>query len=114
MIPRLPRSDTVRSGRFRFRNPALLWARLRLYEDRLELSGWHLKGHYVRRIRLQHVLQADALQAEALLLWLFDGQTLRLLVEEAPRWKRAIEQQQRRLRNRGTGFNPSQTEEVSS
>jgi hypothetical protein len=60
------------------------------------------------------VLQADALDADSLLLWLSDGQTVRLRVKGAPRWKRTIEQQQRRLRNRGTGRNPSQTREVSS
>ncbi|HMB91800.1 MAG TPA: hypothetical protein VKP65_13190 [Rhodothermales bacterium] len=114
MIPRLTSPDTVLSGRFRFRNPALLCARLRLYADRLELSGWHMRGRYVRRILLQQVLQADALDADSLLLWLSNGETVRLRVRGALRWKRTIEQQQRRLRNRVTGFNSSQTKEVSS
>jgi hypothetical protein len=100
MIACLTPSDTVLSGRFRFRNPSLLWARVRLYADRLELSGWHMQGRYFRRILLQQVLQADALNADSLLLWLSDGETVRLRVKEAHRWKRTIEQQQRRLRNR--------------
>ena len=113
-MPRFTRSETVLSGRFRFRNPALLWARVRLYPDRLELSGWQMRGRYFRRILLQQVLQSDATTADSLLLWLSDGETVRLRVKEALRWKRAIEQQQRRLRNRDTGFNASQTKEVSS
>jgi len=100
MIPRLSSPETVLSGRFRFRDPALLCARVRLYPDRLELSGWQMKGRYHRRIPLQQVLQADALNADSLLLWLSNGETVRLRVEGALRWKQAIGQQQKRLRNR--------------
>jgi hypothetical protein len=109
MIPRLTSPETVLSGSFRFHNPGLLWARVRLYKDRLELSGWQMQGRYVRQIPLQQVLQADALNAESLLLWLSNGETVRLRVEEALEWKRAIGQQQRSLRNRLTRINPSQT-----
>ena len=101
MSPRLTSPDAVLSGRFRFRNPSLLWARVRLYPDRLELSGWHMQGRYVRRIPVRQILQADATTFDSLLLWLSDGETIRLRVKEAFRWKQAIEQQQRRLRNRG-------------
>ena len=114
MTARFTPRDTLLSGRFRFRNPSLLWARVRLYGDRLELSGWHTRGRYLRRIPLQHVLQVDAPDADSLILWLSDGKTLRLRVREAPRWKRAIEQQQTGLRNRDKGRTPSQTDEVSS
>ena len=100
MIPRLTSHETVLSGRFRFHNPSLLWARVRLYKDRLELSGWQMQGRYVRRIPLQQVLQADVLKADSLLLWLSNGETVRLRVQGALRWKQAIGKQQRRLRNR--------------
>ena len=100
MTPHLSSTETVLSGRFRFHNPALLCARVRLYEDRLELSGWQMHGRFVRRIPLHQVLQADVLKADSLLLWLSSGETVRLRVEGALRWKRAIGQQQRHLRNR--------------
>lgn len=64
---------------------------MRLYADRLELSGWRLHGRYVRRIRLRQILQADVPDEELLLLWLSDGETLRLQVKDAQRWRDAID-----------------------
>ena len=81
---------TVLSGSFRFRYPALLHPRMRLYADRLELSGWQLSGRYVRRLSLQQVLQADAPTEETLLIWLADGEMLRLEVTDARQWRDAI------------------------
>lgn len=88
----------LRTGRFRFRHPALLFARVRLYPDRLELTGWHLRGPYRRRIPLRQILQADAMSQDNLLLWLSDGETVRLHLGRAPQWQAAIALQQRRLR----------------
>lgn len=81
---------TVLSGSFRFKNPALLYPRMRLYADRLELSGWQVSGRYVRRLSLQQILQADAPTEETLLLWLADGEMLRLEVANALHWRDAI------------------------
>jgi hypothetical protein len=114
MIPRHTSHETVLSGRFRFQNPSLLCARVRLCKDRLELSGWQLHGRYIRRIPLQHILQADVLKADSLLLWLSSGETVRLRMHEALKWKRAIGQEQRRLRNRVIESNSPQNKEVSS
>jgi deoxyribodipyrimidine photolyase-like uncharacterized protein len=98
MPPRPTPSGTVLSTRFQFRDPVLLWARMRLYADRLELKGWRVRGRYSRQIRLQQVLQADATSDDSLLLWLSTGETVRFRVREAPRWKRTIEEQKRLLR----------------
>jgi hypothetical protein len=98
MIPHLTSHEIVMSGRFRFRDPALLFAHVRLYEDRLELTGWRIKGRFHRRIPLQQVLQGDALNTDSLLLWLSNGETVRLRVRQSLRWKQAIGRQQRLLR----------------
>lgn len=99
MIPCLTRSEAVLSGGFRFRDPSLLCARARLYTDRLELSGWRLHGRYFRRIPLEQILHVDVPNADALLLWLSDGEKVSLEVEEALRWKGAIDQYDAKLRN---------------
>lgn len=96
----------VRTSRFRFRDPLLLFTRLRLYPDRLELGGWHFLGRYRRAVALAHILQADAAGDDGLLLWLSDGEVLRLRVEGAPAWQAAIALQQQRQRD---AFTPEAT-----
>jgi hypothetical protein len=85
-------------GRFDFQSPALEFSRARLYADRLELSGWRLIGRYHRRIPLGSVLQVDALNDSALVIWLSVGETIRLRVNRASSWKRQIEAQQVHLK----------------
>lgn len=80
----------LRTGRFRFQTPTLFWRRLHLYADRLELRGWHGWRRYCRRLPLHRILQADAVD-DTLLLWLADGTTVRLAVDDAGAWKRAID-----------------------
>lgn len=75
---------------FSFARPTLLWARARLYEERLELTGWCLTGRYRRRILLHRILQADVPDENCLLLWMADGRTLRLRVDDAEQWQEAI------------------------
>ena len=75
---------------FSFAHPMLLFARVRLYDDRLELTGWRLWEHYRHRIPLARILKVDAPSANELLLWMADGRTLRLRLDEAQRWRRAI------------------------
>ncbi len=84
------------ADRFSFSTPWLLFARARLFADRLELTGWHMQGHYRRDILIAHILQVDALENDRLMLWLFSGETVRLRIRRARQWKEAIEQQQSR------------------
>ena len=86
-----------RADRFSFNTPWLLFARARLFADRLELSGWHMQGHYRRDILVARILQVDALENDSLMLWLFSGETVRLRIRRARQWKEAIEKQQARL-----------------
>ncbi len=82
-------------SRFAFRDPALLFARATLEGDALVLRGWTWCGRYRRRLPLGRILQADVRgdeQGDELILWLFDGEVLRLRIDEAPTWKAAIEE----------------------
>ena len=83
-----------RADRFSFSTRWLLFARARLFADRLELSGWHMQGHYRRDILVARILQVDALENDRLVLWLFNGETVRLRIRRARQWKEAIEKQQ--------------------
>jgi len=88
-----PPERVLRTDRFSFNNPPLLFARVRLFADRLELTGWHLWGRYRRDIRLRGILQVDALEHDRLLLWLASGETVRIRVRQARQWKETIEKQ---------------------
>jgi hypothetical protein len=83
-----PPERALRTDRFSFSNPPLLFARARLFADRLELTGWHLWRGYRRNIRIQHILQADALE-----LWLANGETVRIRIRQFRLGKEAIEKQ---------------------
>ncbi|HMB92905.1 MAG TPA: hypothetical protein VKP65_18795 [Rhodothermales bacterium] len=85
------------TDRFSFSNPPLLFARARLFTDRLELTGWQLQGRYRRDLSIRHILQIDALADDRLVLWLASGETVRLRIRQARQWKTAIEQQQARM-----------------
>lgn len=80
----------LRSGRFSFQRPTLIWPRLHLYPDRLELSGWRWFGRYRRPIPFRRILQVDTTNG-ALVVWLMDGQALRLSVEDAAGWREAVD-----------------------
>ncbi|HMB93882.1 MAG TPA: hypothetical protein VKP65_23735 [Rhodothermales bacterium] len=94
------RPRALLNSSFAFRNPTLFCARARLYADGLELSGWSLRGRYRRCIAAEQILQVDVLGEDGLLLWLSTGETLRLRIREAARWKETIETQTR-LRSAG-------------
>ena len=85
-------SRTLRSW-FAFRDPALLFARATLDEDHLALTGWTWRGRYQRQIPLDRILHADARGDEELILWLFDGETLRLRMKHARAWKAHLDTQ---------------------
>lgn len=84
-------SSILRSGRFSFREPLLLFPRVRLRENELHLIGWGLRGRYQRSIPLVQVLRVDATRGGRLLLWLDNGETVRLWVDDASGWKKAID-----------------------
>ena len=84
-----PASKKSLTSRFAFRDPALLLARATLDEDHLTLTGWTWRGRYRRRILLRRILHVDA-QADDLILWLFDGETLRLRINRSAAWKAAL------------------------
>ena len=79
-------SPALRSW-FAFRDPALLFARATLDQDHLALTGWTWHGRYQRQIPLDRILHADARGDDELILWLFDGETLRLRMKHARAWK---------------------------
>jgi hypothetical protein len=93
--PSLPAAVPVLSTRFSFEEPALWFARARLLDDAIELTGWRLTGRYQRRIPLHTIVEVDAPTSDCLLLWFTTGRTLRLRLDDAARWKRAIETRRR-------------------
>lgn len=95
-----PRRDPCLTSRFRFSNPALFFPRARLGTAHLDLSGWHLRGRYRRRILLDQILHVDVVGDDGLLLWLVNGETVRLHIERAQRWREAIGARRDRLENR--------------
>lgn len=96
----MPSQPVLRTGRFSFREPLLFFPRLRLRADHIELLGWSLWGRYRRSIALGGLLRTDATRAGRLLLWLDNGETLRLRVDDAPAWKKAIDASRLRLSSR--------------
>ena len=91
MVTHSENARVLLANRFSFHAPALFFARARLHKDRIDLSGWHLRGRYRRVIPLKSILQADALPDDGLLLWLASGETLRLRIRRPAAWKAAIE-----------------------
>ena len=85
-----PYAVPLRTGAFCFQTPTLFWRRLHLYANRLELRGWHWIRRYRRGLPLHRILQTDVVDA-TLVLWLADGTTIRLCVDDAQAWKQAID-----------------------
>jgi hypothetical protein len=82
--------STPLASAFDFQNPSLLLGRAQLLADAVVLTGWHWRGRYKRRIALDRILHADV-REDGLILWLFDGETLRLRVQHPEQWKAEIE-----------------------
>ena len=80
----------LRTGRFSFQQPVLLRPRLRLYPDRLELTGWRWFERYRRPIPFGRILQVDTTDG-TLVVWLTDGRALRLSVDDAAEWREAVD-----------------------
>lgn len=83
-------ASPLRTSWFSFQKPTLFWRRLHLYPDRLELRGWRWFERYRRSIPFREILQVDVTD-EALVVWLDDGTTLRLRVDDAFEWKTAVD-----------------------
>jgi hypothetical protein len=80
------------SAPFSLEDRWLLWSRLRLYPDRLELRGWTFTGRLRRHIRLERVKRTDHEDGH-LLLYLQRGERIRLVVQEARRWAEFVSSQ---------------------
>ncbi len=83
-------AGTPLSTRFNFRTPALWFAHAHLVDDYLELTGWQGLRRYHRRIQRTHILHVDVHPPDGLILWLHDGETIRLTVPEPTRWQQAL------------------------
>lgn len=79
----------LRSSSFTLKNRRLLWARARLYVDRLELTGWSLSGRYHRCIPLSSVDEIERAETH-LVLHLIDGSSHQLGIEALEEWATAI------------------------
>ncbi len=93
------RSSRALHSWFAFRDPALLFARATLDQDNLALTGWTWRGRYQRQIPFDRILHADARGDDELILWLFDGETLRLRMKHARAWKDHLDTQMEASQN---------------
>jgi hypothetical protein len=88
VLPDVP----LRSDAYGLEDRWLLWSRVQLYPDRLELRGWSLVGRHSRDIALGQI--EEAVHEEGRLrLALEEGEEVVLRVEEAERWARFIRAQ---------------------
>jgi hypothetical protein len=68
----------------------LFRARAQLTEAHLDLSGWQLSGRYRRTISLDRIVHVDLKGSKELVLWLVDGEVVRLRINNADVWKREL------------------------
>lgn len=85
-LPDIP----LRTTSFSVEDRWLLWSRIDLYPDRLELLGWALDGRHHRRIPLEQIEETDY-GNQRLLLDLTDDERVALRLEEPARWARFIQ-----------------------
>ncbi len=89
-MPPPPDSSHALVSRFAFQYPSLLWGRVRLGPDGLSLTGWTWRGRYRRQIPFDRILHVDARADDELVLWLFNGEALRLRINRSAAWKAAL------------------------
>lgn len=87
-------ADAVLSSSFRYADRRFLWARLRLFEDRIEFVGLGWRGRHRRTLALKQVKDlrwwtGDGNVNFALLL--HSGERIRLNVNAAGLWKHEVE-----------------------
>jgi hypothetical protein len=85
-LPNVP----LRSASFALEDRWLIWARVRMYPDRLVLTAWSLTGRDHRQIPLDQVEETDH-EDRCLRIALTDGEQVSLIVDEAARWARFIQ-----------------------
>ncbi len=87
--------NPLRSVRFRFPSRRVWFGRARLFEDRVQLTGWTLKGRYRRTIPLTRVGRAEwwsNAEGTNFALHLNDGSTCALRLRRgAADWKFEID-----------------------
>ena len=94
MAPHRHRVQLLQTG-FRYGDRAALFARARLYPDRIELTDWSLRGTHSRMIALSEVDHVEwttsATDANATLV-LAAGERVPLRLKQVSRWQQALEQ----------------------
>lgn len=83
-------SEPVLSASFSFRDPMLFRARAKLVRDRLLLTGWHFRGRYSREIPIAQIVHVDAKDGHGLVLWLVDGEVVRIKIDHPEIWRAAL------------------------
>ena len=83
------------SGRYWDPEQRLLLARARLYLNRIEFTGLALNGKYRRLLWLENVKQVDwrvgQTRSVNLILWLRNGEVVRVWMNSAGLWKYQID-----------------------
>lgn len=79
----------LRTASFALEDRYLLWSRMRLYADRVELVGWSLAGRYHRVIPLGRIDEAET-DDEHLVLDLTDENSVRIGVDAPGQWASTI------------------------
>ena len=86
----LAHSDVVlRTAPFSLEHRWLFWARVHLYANRLELTGWSIRGRYHRSIPLVRIEEAESSDG-LLALHRSDGTTLHLQLDAPEQWASRI------------------------
>ena len=79
----------LRTAAFGLEDRWLFWPRVRLYTDRLELTGWYLWGRYYRSISLGRIGAVEPIE-DGLILHLTDGSALRIEIDTPREWADAL------------------------
>lgn len=93
MIRSTPSRAPLLSNRFSMLGRSLLFPRARLFEDRIELGGWHWQGRFSRTIALADVRDVEWWTGAPdcnLEVRLASGERLGLWLPDAAHWKFAI------------------------
>jgi len=88
-VPLTDGNVSLRTASFALKDRWLLWSRMRLYTDRLELTGWYFWGRYHRSIPLVHVEEVEVTRHH-LVLHLADESSLQVAVDAPGQWASAI------------------------
>lgn len=75
---------------FDLKDQVLFWSRLRLYADRLTLRGWQGLTCRHRCIPLCRIERVEQPATDRLVLHLEEDHPLRLMLDDAGRWRKAI------------------------